>query len=174
MLTILTDTRQKDSKHTFKENWFAENGIKTVNSKLPAGDYSLLKDMSRVVDTKRNLQELCGNLIQDHERFRREADFCKDNGIELIVLIEEYGMNKLEDVLKWENPRLVRYNKIKLAHQNGVMSGVPLPPKPPISNSTLFKIMRTFGEAHNVRWEFCNPIDSGRRVVELLTEGKET
>lgn len=172
MLTILIDTRQQDQKHIYKENWFKENGIKTVRSKLPAGDYALLTDMSRVIDTKRNLQELVGNLIQDHERFRREADFCKENGIELIVLVEEFGMTRLEDVLRWKNPRLTRYKKIQWMHQHGKWASVPLKGKPPTSNETLYKIMKSFGEAHNVRWEFCSAKDAGAKVIELLTEGK--
>lgn len=173
MLTIIEDSRQQSGKHTAKSKYFEANGIKVVRSKLPAADYALLTDMSRVIDTKRDLQELYGNLIQDHERFRREADFCKDNGIELIVLIEEPGMKTLEDVKQWDNPRLSRYNKIKFMHSRGKMTHVPLPKgKPPIPNVTLMKIMWTFGQRHGVRWEFCAPEDAGRRIIELLTEGK--
>lgn len=174
MITIITDTRQQDSKHIQKEKWFAENGIKTIRSKLPSGDYALLTDMSRVIDTKRNLQELVGNLVQDHERFRREADFCMDNGIEFIVLIEEPGMHCLEDVKHWNNPRLHRYNKIKYMHSIGKWQTVPEPKgKPPTNNITLYKIMWTFAQNHATQFEFCDPKDAGRRIIELLTKGKE-
>lgn len=172
--TIICDTRQHDGKHRKKEQWFHENGIRTIRSKLPMGDYALLTDLSRVVDTKRNLQELVGNLIHDHERFRREADFCKENGIELVVLIEEEGMKTLEDVKKWENPRLHYYNKVRYMHRIGKWQNVPEPDqKPPTSNTTLYKIMRTFSERHSTRFEFCDPKDAGRRVVEILKEGSE-
>ena len=172
VLTIIEDTINKEGLHDRKREYFEEHGIKVVRSKLPAADYALLTDMSRVIDTKRNLQELVGNLIQDHERFRREADFCKDNGIELIVLVEEFGMTRLEDVLRWKNPRLTRYKKIQWMHQHGKWASVPLKGKPPTSNETLYKIMKSFGEAHNVRWEFCSAKDAGAKVIELLTEGK--
>ena len=165
-VTIIADTRQHDSKHDRKNEYFAAVGIKVVNSKLPAGDYALLTDMSRVIDTKRNLQELVGNIIQDHMRFQREADFCKDNGIEFIVLIEEPGMHVLEDVKRWYNPRLRKWKKDK-------WMGRKVNPKPPTDNITLFKIMYSFGKNHDVRWEFCSPNDAGRRVIELLTEGKD-
>ena len=164
-ITIIADTRQHDKKHDLKNEFFLRNGINVVNSKLPAGDYALLTDMSRVIDTKRNLQELVGNLIQDHDRFSREADFCRDNGIELIVLIEERGMSKVEDVAHWTNPRLRKWKKDKWC-------GRKVNPRPPTSNSTLIKIMWTFGKDHHGRWEFCSPEESGRRVVELLLEGK--
>lgn len=173
-LTIISDTRQKRGHHKAKEQYFAENGIQVINSKLPAGDYALLTDMSRVVDTKQNLQETTSNLIQDHERFRREADFCKEHGIELVVLIEEPGIHSLEDVKRWENPRLHRYNKIKYMHSIGKWKTVPEPKgKPPTDNITLMKIMYTMQVKHGVRWDFCNPKDAGRRVIEILTEGKE-
>lgn len=187
-LTIVSDTRQQAGKHNWKEDWFKAKGIKVVRSKLPAGDYSLLTDMSRVVDTKRNLQELVGNLtstrnvmtkdgeikkLSEHERFRREADFCKENGIKLIVLVEELGMRSIEDVLRWRNPRLRRYEKVKWMHQQGKWSGVPLRGKPPTSNETLYRIMKTFGENHSVKWEFCDPQDAGAKVIEILTRGKQ-
>lgn len=165
-ITIIADTRQHDRKHDLKNTYFERNGIKVVNSKLPAGDYALLTDMSRVIDTKRNLQELVGNLIQDHERFRREADFCRDNGIELIVLVEERGIHSLEDVRRWVNPRLRKWKKDKWL-------GRKVNPKPPTDNITLMKIMWTFGKEHHVRWEFCSPEEAGKRVIELLTEEKQ-
>lgn len=172
MLTIIEDSRQQSGKHTAKAEYFEKQGIKVVRSKLPSGDYALLTDMSRVIDTKRNLQELVGNLIQDHERFRREADFCKDNGIELVVLIEEPGMKCLEDVRRWDNPRLRRWYAIKAMHRKGMGKNRRTSNRPPTSNENLYKIMKTFGEAHGCKWEFCEPEDAGRRVIELLTERK--
>ena len=172
-MTIVEDTRNKEGLHSRKRIYFEEQGIKVVRSKLPAADYALLTDMSRVVDTKRNLQELVGNLVQDHERFKREADFCKEHGIELIVLIEEKNMHCLEDVLKWDNRRLKQWKKIKWMQKHGRWASVKASAKPPISNETLYKVMKTFGENHNVRWEFSNCYDAGKRVVELLMEGKD-
>lgn len=173
MLTIIEDTRQQSGKHLLKKRWFDSVGISVVRSKLPAGDYALLTDMSRVIDSKQDLQEICGNLTQDHERFKREADFCMEHGIEFIVLIEESGMHCLEDVLKWQNKRMRRWSDIKVHHDEGKWMFTPLPPKP-TSNETLYKIMKTFGEKHRTRWEFCSPRDAGRKIAELLTEGKET
>lgn len=174
MITLIEDSRNQVGKHDLKKAYFDANGIKVIRSKLVAADYALLNDMSRVIDTKRNLQELVGNLVQDHERFRREADFCKDNGIEFIVLIEEPGMHCLEDVKHWNNPRLHRYNKIKYMHSIGKWQSVPEPKgKPPTNNITLYKIMWTFAQNHATRFEFCHPKDAGKRIIELLTEGKE-
>lgn len=171
-ISVIEDTRNQAGKHKNKHDYFAKHGIRVVRSKLPAGDYALLTDMSRVIDTKQGLQEICGNLTQDHERFKREADFCMENGIEFIVLIEEPGIKKLEDIFKWENPRMHNYNKIAYMHKIGRWANIPLPKAMPTSNATLFKIMRTFGLRHKTRWEFCDPKDSGETIIRLLTEGK--
>lgn len=173
MITLIEDTRNQIGKHTKKNIYFQSIGVNVVRSKLPAGDYALLTDMSRVIDTKFGISEICSNLTQDHERIRREADFCKDNGIEFIILIEEPNMKSLEDVKHWDNPRLHRWNKIRYMHEQGKWLSIPLPKQHPTTNITLYKIMYSFGKNHNVRWEFCSPKDAGKRILELLTEGKD-
>lgn len=158
MVTLIEDTRQQTGRHDAKHEYFDRKGIKVIRSKLPAGDYALLTDMSRVVDTKQDLQEVYSNLIQDHERFRREADFCKDNGISLTILVEESGIHKLSDVKFWQNPRLVKYHK-KTGNRG----------KPPVNGNQLWKIMYTFSERHGCRFRFCSPQSAGRTVMFLLT-----
>lgn len=158
MVTLIEDTRQQAGRHDAKHEYFERKGIKVVRSKLPAGDYALLTDMSRVVDTKQGLQEVYSNLIQDHARFRREADFCKDNGISLTILVEESGIKKLSDVQFWQNPRLIKY------HNRGGNKG-----KPPVNGNQLWKVMYTFSERHGCRFRFCSHKNAGRTVMFLLT-----
>lgn len=173
-LVLLEDTRQKPTKHKAKHEFFEKNGIEVERCKLYVGDYTLANDQSICIDTKFSMGEIYTCLIQDHDRFRDEADRAVKAGIELVVLIEEPGMHSLEDVKHWENPRLHRYNKIKYMHSIGKWKTVPEPKgKPPTDNITLMKIMYTMQVKHGVRWEFCNPKDAGRRVIEILTEGKE-
>ena len=168
MRTLICDTRQQKGKHKNKEAYFEKMGIPMLRSKLPAGDYAFMDNMTVVCDSKQNLQEVVNNLTQDHERFRREADLCLEHGITLYVLVEEPGMHCLEDVKNWENPRLHRYNKINYMHNIGKWASVPLPKGKPTSNITLYKIMWTMAERHGVHWEFCDPKDAGRRIIELL------
>ena len=173
MLIILEDTRNKPGKHDLKGKYFEENGILIRRTKIYCGDYCLPVNQSVCIDSKQNLQEVVGDLIQQHERFRAEADRAVEAGITLYVLIEEPGMKTLEDVKRWENPRLHRYNKIKYMHSIGKWQNIPSPKgKPPVDNITLYKIMYTFAKKHGVVWEFCDPKDAGRRIVEILT-GKE-
>ena len=74
-MIILADTRQQDQKHKQKEKWFADHGIEVRRTKLYVGDYTLPTDQSVCIDTKRDIQELCGNICEkkEHERFRSEC-----------------------------------------------------------------------------------------------------
>lgn len=171
MPVIQTDTRQKMNKkhHKIKEQWFKDNGWTVVHSKTLVGDYVIPSNGSIAVDSKQNLQEVYSDLIQDHERFRREADLAVEAGIKLYILIEEPKMKCLEDVKRWDNPRLHRYNKIKYMHRIGRWQNVPEPKgKPPVDNITLLKIMSTFAKKHGVEWVFCPTEKAGQKIIELL------
>lgn len=191
-MVIIEDVAQKRGKHGKKNEFFAGAGIEIKRYPLPVGDYILedenvsamlarkdkrgiapkkmdfLGTYKRSVDTKYGMQELYADLIQDHERFRDEAELAKANGIKLIILIEEPGIRNADDVRRWNNPRMHRYNKIRFMHKAGKWLNIKEPPKP-VDNIQLMKIMHTFAERHGVRWEFCSPEDAGKRIVDLLT-----
>ncbi|MBR1631534.1 MAG: hypothetical protein IJ680_06715 [Paludibacteraceae bacterium] len=154
---LLEDTRNQVGKHDLKHEYFGRKGIKVVRSKLPAGDYALLTNMQRLIDTKKGVSEAYQDLIQQHERFRREADFCKDNGLLLIILIEDKYVRSLDDVEHWKSTHKRKKNDNR---------------KPPVSGKQLQKVMRTFAERHGVKWVFCTPENAGRAIVYLLT-GKD-
>lgn len=66
------DTRDKPGKHGNVEDFLLANGHKVVRSKLYVGDITLLDRQSTCIDLKQDLTEVCGNLCQQHERFRAE------------------------------------------------------------------------------------------------------
>ena len=107
-MILLEDTRQQAEKHKAKHEWFTENGVEIVRTKLVVGDYSLPTDQRVCIDTKANLLEVCGNVTQQHRRFVEELDRAKMLGIELVILCEEGSIRTLEDVKHWKNPRLYR------------------------------------------------------------------
>lgn len=152
MMTLIQDTRQQAGKHTLKENYFEQNGIKIIRSKLPVGDYANIKNMSVIVDTKANIQEVIGNVTAQHKRFIAECDLARESDIQLIILIEnEDGITKIQDLYRWWNPRL-RFSK------NAT------------SGKTLAKILQGIEMNHGVKFEFCRPEEAGKRVIELLPE----
>ena len=153
-MIILEDTRQQKKKHMAKHKYFEENGIEVMRTKLVVGDYSLPTNQSVCIDTKSGLQEICGNVTQQHRRFVEELDRAKMLGIELIILCEENSITVLEDVKEWENPRLRRSPKA-------------------LTGETLYKILKSIEERHGCRFLFCRKEDAGMMIVKLLSEGKK-
>lgn len=159
-MVIQQDTRQKKQHHIRKEKWFEEKGIRVINSKLLVGDYMIPNDGSVSVDTKKDIGELYSNLIQQHKRFRAECDLANELGIQLYILVEnEVGINKIDDILKWRNPQHFVWLK---RQKQGVKC------KPPASNQQLLKIMHSMERDHGVRFLFCRPWESAEMIVRLL------
>lgn len=79
-MDIQIDTREKQRAIRKIIKTFDDNGVKHFSSKLLVGDYMSLDNPRLIIDRKQNLQELCGNVCQQHERFKRasEGNQCRD------------------------------------------------------------------------------------------------
>ena len=172
-MIILEDSRQQDSKHNLKHKYFAEHGIEVRRTKIYCGDYTLPTNQSVCIDTKKDLIELCGNVCgKEHARFRRECERAQEAGIQLIVLVENDrqqigstgiwnpAIRKLEDLHRWANPRLFIRRGGKQLYPNATRG------------ATLMKACMTMQKRYNVDFLFCTPEESGKRIVEILTGGK--
>ena len=124
------------------------------------------------VDTKKDMQEIVGNICgQQHARFRDECILAQNNGIKLYVLIENTDRIKcVEDVFHWQNPRMHRYNKIKYMHNLGKWQNIALPKAPPTKGEQLAKAMLSMQLKYGVKFLFCRPDESGKKIVEIFTE----
>lgn len=150
-MTIQVDTREKQHAIQNILATFDENRVKHFDSKLYVGDYCNLENPLLVVDRKQNLSELCQNVCQGHDRFVRELVRAQDAGIKMIVLAEHSAQIRcLEDVVFWVNPRL------------------KVSPKA-CTGQRLYKILRTMSREYNVDFEFCDKRQTGRRIIELLS-----
>jgi ERCC4-type nuclease len=163
-MTIQVDSREH--QHAIQDILaeFNKQGVKHYTSKLFVGDYMSLDNPRLVIDRKQNLHELCGNVCQQHERFRAEMQRAKENGIKIIFLCE-HGRNikALDDVLWWTNPRETYREKVKgvwVTKHRKVMQG-----------DTLFKILNTMRNRYGVEFLFCEKKDTGKRIIELLRGG---
>ena len=164
-MIIQQDTRQKQKHHIRKEEWFKNHDIKVVNSKCIVGDYIIPSDGSISVDTKKDIGELYQNLIQSHNRFVAECDLAQELGIKLYILVEnEVGVRKIEDILKWKNPQYFVWLK---KQREGVKC------KPPASNQQLLKMMKTIEKKYGCEFLFCHPLQSAELIVKLLTKVEE-
>lgn len=89
-LTIICDTREQD---THCEEYFRSQKIPCVVRKLDTGDYSaqigdMTLERSVAIERKRNLDELCGNMTVDRDRFEREFLRAKAHGLHIFLIVE--------------------------------------------------------------------------------------
>ena len=194
-MLIIEDKGQQAGKHEMKHRWFDCHEVELLQAPLPVGDYVLaddkvldviqrktrrnleLKKMDFLgsykiaVDTKRDMQEITGNICgKQHPRFRDECILAQNNGIKLYVLIENTDrITCLSDVVGWQNPRMARYEKIKRMHSIGKWRNVKLPKSTPTSGEILMKAMQTMQEKYGVKFLFCRPEEAGAHIIRLLT-----
>lgn len=149
-MTIQIDTREHKWELARIQRQLSSLGCKTIVSKLYVGDYQSLDNPRLVIDRKKDLQEICGNVTQQHERFQRELIKAQEAGIRLIILIEHGDdIQSLEDVYFWDNPRLSESPKAT-------------------TGKSLYRSLCTIRDRYNVRFEFCTKRETGQKIMELL------
>ncbi len=144
-MLIEMDTRnQKDSYIT---DYLDKQGIKWIRNKLYSGDVKLLNSTKVIIDLKKDLLEICGNLtrVSEHERVKREIARAREIGCErFIFLIKEQKIKSIDEVANWSSTR----TKVK--------------------GETLMKIMNTMSERYGVEFIFTTKEKAGEKVIELL------
>ena len=96
------------------------------------------------------MQEVAGNVCQQHERFIRELELANELGYKMVVLVEEPNIKQLADVCSWYNWRKKKNPKA-------------------VSGKTLYRIMKTIAEKYGVKWRFTTKAKCGETIVELLS-----
>lgn len=149
---ILVDTREKQFNgyrgriNRNIKSYFDEHGIEYELYKLDVGDYMNKSSPHISVDHKLELQELAMNLCtKDINRFKRELRRANKQGIELVVLCEnKQGITDICDVAT---------EKIEFGFANGI--------------DLVFQILK-LQKAYKVKFEFCYPDETGKRILEIL------
>ena len=180
-MEIQIDSREKAKAIKGRLAEFDKQCIKHLSSTLYSGDYQSLDNARLCIDRKQNLTEICGNVCQQHKRFKEELTRAMEHGIKLIVLCEHGGgIKSLEDVKEWKNPRQFKYEQ-KIRAQFGIRKeldfateyqslkehGAKIQP-PPTSGEQLYKMLSTISEKYNVEFLFCTKKETGRRIIEIL------
>jgi len=154
-MVIQIDSREHKWELARIQRQLTAAGCKTIVSKLYVGDYQSLDNPRLIIDRKKDLLELCGNVCQQHERFQKELVRAMDAGIQIIILCEHGEEIKcLEDVYFWDNPRLKESPKAT-------------------TGESLYKSLMTIKNRYNVRFEFCTKKETGSKIMELLNDGEE-
>lgn len=155
-VTIICDTRQQAGKHEHKNEWWGREGVSTIRSKLAFGDYALPPVVS--VDSKKDIQELASNISQQHDRFKRECIAARDAGCQLVILVENTeGVRSLADLSFWQESQ-----ESFMRRKRAVL---------PLDGMRLAKACQTMTDRYGVRFEFCRPEESAKRIVEILMGG---
>lgn len=153
-MIIECDTRQQKQEHITKV--FDEAGIKYIRNKLYCGDYKRVDSPRVIIDTKKNLLEISGNLCRmtEHQRIKREIAKACDVGAErFIFLIADSKITTIDEVQNWKVPTKkdgTRYTQV--------------------NPETLQKIMKTMADKYGVEFMFCKKSEMGNKIIELLSE----
>lgn len=164
-MQIIVDTREHQSEWSRISKQFDELGVKYFRSKLYCGDYQSMDNTRLVVDRKKDLQELCGNVCQQHERFKAELVRAIEQGIKIVILCEHGPeIKSLEDVWFWQNPRK---HKVIWKTVNGKRVKTVISDKA-VDGNQLYKSLCTIRDRYNVDFVFCTKEETGRKIVEIL------
>ena len=165
-MDIIVDTREKPKAIEGILQEFDTQNIRYFCSKLYVGDYQSLDNPRLVIDRKQDLQELCGNVCQQHERFKAELVRAMEAGIKVVILCEHgEDIQSLEDVYFWQNPRK---HKPKWKTVNGKRVKTVESEKA-VDGKQLYKSLCTIHDRYNVDFVFCTKKETGKKIVEILS-----
>ena len=164
-MTIQCDTREHKKEWERIKSQFDSMGVDYYRSKLWVGDYMNIDNPRLVIDRKKDLLELCGNVTQQHERFRAELVRAQEKDIKIIILCEHGDdIKRLSDVYFWHNPRLdIGEWVIRDNHP------VKIPKYPKATEgSALYQSLVTMRDKYGIDFQFCNQSETGYVIAQLL------
>lgn len=165
-MNIQVDSREHKNEWDRIKEQFDDLGIEYFRSKLYVGDYQSLDNPRLVIDRKKDLQELCGNVCQQHERFKAELVRAIQSGIKIVILCEHgEDIKTMEDVYFWQNPRK---HKVIWKTVNGKRVKTVVSDKA-VDGNQLYKSLCTIRDRYNVDFVFCKKEETGKKIVEILS-----
>ncbi len=164
-MQVQVDTREHAKEWERIKGQFDALGVQYFRSKMYVGDYQSLDNPRLVIDRKKDLQEICGNVCQQHERFKAELLRAKEQGIKLVILCEHGADIKcLEDVYFWQNPRKyqIRWKTVNGKRVKDVISAKA------VDGNQLYKSLCTIRDRYGVSFIFCTKEETGQKIIEIL------
>lgn len=160
---IYEDTRQQAGRHGLKHSWWSAHGVEVERRKLDTGDY-WAEGSKYLIDTKKDVQELAGNVGRDHDRFVRELDRATAEGKVLVVLVEEHPEYERPELLEtWVSGVCSRCRRC-----NPLTDPCRAKRRKPMNGPQLRKILDALHERHGAYFMFCDRGDTARIVCDLL------
>lgn len=152
---LLTDSRQRKEEHIVKE--FNIQNILHIRTGLPSGDYMVVRydeikgfylDYSTIIDTKKDIVEICGNLCSttQHERIKREIAKAHELGCKrFIFLIADAKITCIDELDGWRSSRTN------------------------VKGEVLAKVMKTMSERYGCEFIFCKKKEMATKIISFLT-----
>lgn len=150
-MILIEDTRQKHGKHDNVRLYCESREIEIYPLTLTVGDYMLGQRVGGTVtplgniacDSKADLIELAKDLSNDEKALNKKYRKCFEQGIKLIVLIEQ-PFDTTYDIIKWQN----RYSNV-----NG---------------RTLLDKMQRLELMYGIEFMFCDKKHTGETIIKIL------
>lgn len=164
-MQVQVDTREHAKEWERIKGQFDALGVQYFRSKMYVGDYQSLDNPRLVIDRKKDLQEICGNVCQQHERFKAELLRAKEQGIKLVILCEHGAdIKSLGDVYFWQNKRKheLRWRTVNGKRVKDVISAKA------VDGNQLYKSLCTIRDRYNVSFVFCQKEETGQKIIEIL------
>lgn len=170
MITVQVDTREHKSEWERVQKQFDKLGVKYFRSKLFCGDYQSLDNARLVIDRKKDLQEIHGNICQQHVRFKNELTRAIDSGIKIVILCEHgEDIQSLEDVYFFYQPPMQRW-KWKTIEVDGEKKKVRESyMQNAIDGKKIYRSLCTIRDRYNVDFVFCTKEETGSKILEILS-----
>ena len=146
-----------------KHAWWAAHGVAVERRKLDTGDY-WAEGSRYLVDTKKDVQELAGNVGRDHDRFVRELDRATADGKVLVILVEEHPEYQIPEILETWVSRVCR----RCRKCNPLTDRCTAKRRKPMNGPQLRKILDALHERHGAHFMFCDRRETARIVSDLL------
>ena len=157
MKYLLVDSREKPKAIRSIIKYFDAIGLVHESTKLLIGDYMDFNRPQICIDRNQNIAELAKNCTADHERFRRELERAQKANTTLVVLVEQnrykdgdrwIHVEAVEDLMLWESPHTT------------------------IRGEKVYRVLWSWMAKYPLRVEFCDKRNTGRRIYEIIYEGK--
>ncbi len=159
------DTREHVKEWQRIQKQFDRLGADYFRSKLWVGDYCNIDNPRLVIDRKKDLLELCGNITQQHKRFTDELARAQAKGIKIVILCEHGPeIERLADVYFWRNPRLDMTDWIMKDGKPMKVFKYPGATK----GESLYKSLCTIRDKYSVDFQFCDKRETGSRIIQIL------
>lgn len=150
-MILIEDTRQQKGKHKNVHKYCDSQGIEIYPLTLVVGDYMLGERHEDVVvpiggvsvDTKQDMVECATDLTKDEQALNKKYRKCYEQGIKLIVLIEE-PFGSIQEIASWKNP-------------HGFVNGRKLLDK-----------MHRLKMMYGIDFMFCDKKRTGEMLIKLL------